>query len=49
MDAPRLTPSMRSAMLDLELDRLFVVYPGTLTYPIAEHITGLPTRQIWIC
>lgn len=46
VDAPRLTPSMRSAMQDLELDRLFVVYPGPLLYPIAENITGLPITRL---
>jgi predicted AAA+ superfamily ATPase len=46
VDAPRLTPSMRSAMQDLELDRLFVVYPGTLTYPIAEKISALPINYL---
>ena len=46
VDAPRLTPSMNIAMQDLELDRLFVIYPGTLSYPIAEKITGLPISQL---
>ena len=41
MDAPRLTPSMRSAMQDLELERLFVIYPGPLSYPLAENISTL--------
>ena len=46
VDAPRLTPSMRSAMQDLELDRLFVVYPGTLAYQIAEKISALPINYL---
>jgi predicted AAA+ superfamily ATPase len=46
VDAPRLTPSMHIAMQDLELDRLFVIYPGTLTYPIADKITSLPISQL---
>ena len=37
-DAPRLTPSMRSAMTDLALERLWVVHPGTDTYPLAERV-----------
>ena len=40
-DAPRLTPSMRSAMTDLELERLWVVHPGTDTYPLAERVDAL--------
>ena len=46
VDAPRLTPSMRSALQDLELDRLFVVYPGALAYPLAEKITVLPITRL---
>lgn len=46
VDAPRLTPSMRTAMQDLELDRLLVVYPGNLAYPLAENITTIPLSSI---
>lgn len=42
VDAPRLTPSMRAALEDLELDRLYVIYPGSLAYPIAEKVLALP-------
>lgn len=41
-DAPRLTPSMRHAMTDLELDRLWVVYPGKHAYSLGERIHVLP-------
>ena len=40
-DAPRLTPSMRSAMADLKLERLWVVHPGTESYPIADRVDVL--------
>ena len=40
-DAPTLTPSMRIAMTDLELDRLYVVHPGTRTYPLAPRIVAV--------
>ncbi|MEW5939739.1 MAG: DUF4143 domain-containing protein, partial [Chloroflexota bacterium] len=46
VDAPRLTPSMRTAMQDLELDRLVVVYPGALEYPLADKATALPLSSI---
>jgi hypothetical protein len=46
VDAPRLTPSMRLALEDLELDRLFVIYPGNLAYPIADKVTALPLVTI---
>jgi predicted AAA+ superfamily ATPase len=41
-DAPRLTPSMRIAMTDLELDRLIVIYPGARRYPLAEKVEVVP-------
>ena len=46
VDAPHLTPSMRAAMQDLELDRLFVIYPGDLAYSLAENISTLPIAQL---
>ncbi len=46
VDAPRLTPSMRSALEDLKLDKLLVVYPGPLRYPIAERVEAVPLVQL---
>ena len=46
MDAPKLTPSIRTAMVDLELDKLVVVYPGTQSYSLAEGVTVLPLVKI---
>jgi predicted AAA+ superfamily ATPase len=46
MDAPKLTPSMRTAMKDLELDRLIVVYPGVQSYSLAEKTTVLPLARV---
>lgn len=48
-DAPTLTKSMRIATHDLGLSRLFVVCPGTQSYPLDETaevvaIRDLPTR-----
>jgi predicted AAA+ superfamily ATPase len=45
-DAPRLTPSIKSALDDLELDHLWVLYPGDRSYPLAENITVLPLAQL---
>ena len=42
MDAPRLTPSMRAAMQDLELSTLLVIYPGAKPYSLAENIKTVP-------
>jgi predicted AAA+ superfamily ATPase len=45
-DAPRLTKSMQSAMKDLELEHLWVVYPGKDCYQLSGNITVLPLVQI---
>jgi hypothetical protein len=42
VDAPRLTPSMKIAMEDLELSRLLVIYPGTHPYRLDENIQAVP-------
>ena len=45
MDAPRLTPSMLAAVQDLALERLLVVYPGSLPYALSEAIRVVPLAQ----
>lgn len=45
-DAPTTTKSMHIALDDLKLEHLWVVYPGTLRYPMTEKITALPLREI---
>ncbi len=45
-DAPRSTRSMHSAMADLKLKRLWVVYPGAESYPLDASICTLPVRNI---
>jgi uncharacterized protein len=46
MDAPRLSKSMQIAQNDLELEHLWVVYPGDDRYRLANNITILPLKQI---
>jgi uncharacterized protein len=41
-DAPGGSRSMYSALKMLELERLWVIYPGEKSYPISERITALP-------
>ena len=41
-DAPATTKSMRVAMADLRLKRLFVVYPGTRRFELDDAIIALP-------
>ncbi len=45
-DAPGTTKSMHVALEDLKLDHLWVVYPGTLRYPLSDRITVLPLREV---
>jgi predicted AAA+ superfamily ATPase len=45
-EAPKITASMRSAMETLELNHLWVVYPGQHSYPAHEKITMLPLQNI---
>ena len=39
-DAPKITSSMRIASKDLKLDHLYVIYPGTTTFPLTDFITA---------
>ena len=45
-DAPKLTPSMRIALEDLQLSRIAVVYPGIKRYSIAAEVEAVPLREI---
>ncbi|MEN3941758.1 ATP-binding protein [Prosthecobacter sp. SYSU 5D2] len=45
-DAPKLTPSMKIAIEDLKLDELRVIYPGSKSYPLAEHIKVEPLASL---
>jgi len=44
-DAPTLTPSMRTAVSDLKLDELRVVYPGASRYPLGEGVEVVPLSE----
>jgi predicted AAA+ superfamily ATPase len=46
MDAPRLTPSMRIALEDLQLERIAVVYPGPHRYQLAERVEAVPLPEV---
>lgn len=45
-DAPRLTPSIRLSLADLELDRLVVIYPGNRRYSLAEGVDVVPLVEL---
>lgn len=44
--APELTPSMRIAIDDLELDHLYVVHAGKHTFPMSSSITAIPLDEV---
>jgi uncharacterized protein len=46
MDAPKVTPSMQIALHDLQLDALYVVYPGERRYRLAERIEVVPLTAL---
>jgi len=46
MDAPRLTPSMRTALEDVKLEQIVVVYPGTKRYSLCERVTAVPLETV---
>ncbi len=45
-DQPRLTPSMRSALDDLQLDRLIVVHAGAERFSLADRVEAIPAPQV---
>ncbi len=45
-DVPGTTKSMRVALADLNLERLFVVYPGERDFPLDEKIEAVPLVRL---
>jgi len=43
---PPATRSMKTAVEDLELARLWVVYPGKASYPLTEKIKIIPLADV---
>ena len=46
-DAPKTTKSMHVALSDLQLDHLYVIYPGKREILLQEHITAIGLED-WI-
>jgi uncharacterized protein len=46
VDAPRVTASMRTALDDLKLEHIAVVYPGKIRYPLEERVTAVPLQDL---
>lgn len=45
-EAPRVTKSMHIALTDLQLDHLWIVYPGGNRYPINDNLSVLPLPRV---
>jgi uncharacterized protein len=46
LDAPKLTSSMKTALRDLKLDELIVLYPGEQSYVLGEGVKVVPVVEI---
>jgi uncharacterized protein len=46
IDAPRVTPSMLTAIEDLELEKLTVIYPGEQPYQLSDQIFVMPLSAL---
>lgn len=44
-DAPKITPSMRSALVDLKLERLDVVHAGKETFPLGKKLRAVALNR----
>lgn len=45
-DAPRITPSQRSALETLKLDRLDVIHAGTATFPLGRRVRAVAAADL---
>jgi len=46
MDAPRITPSMRIAREELNLEQIAVVYPGRKRYALGDGVAAVPLNAV---
>ena len=45
-DAPTMTRSLHTAIADLKLSRVWLIYPGKRSYAVAPKVTALPLQEI---
>jgi predicted AAA+ superfamily ATPase len=45
-DAPRMTPSIRTAIADLGLDRVAIIYPGSRRYTLSDRVDVVPLSEL---
>lgn len=46
MDAPKLTKSMKIAVQDLQLERLYVIYPGKVNYKLSDRVMAISFYEL---
>jgi predicted AAA+ superfamily ATPase len=46
VDAPHLTPSMKMSLEDLQLEKLTIIYPGNLSYQLADRVSVMPLSAL---
>lgn len=46
VDAPKITPSIRIALEDLQLDHIAIMYPGTQRYALSDRVTATPLEAL---
>ena len=46
VDAPRMTPSMRTVLAELKLEQIVVVYPGMKRYSLDERVSAVPLEAV---
>ena len=46
IDAPRFTPSMRTALVDLSIEQIAVIYPGTKRYNLSDETVAVPFEEV---
>lgn len=45
-DTPRMTPSIRTALSDLNLDKVIVVYPGDKRFSLSDQVEAIPLKYL---
>lgn len=45
-DAPKITPSIRHGLADLDLEQVIVLYPGDKAYPLNEQVWVVPLHRL---
>ena len=45
-DVPKMTPSIRTALADLELERVVVIYPGDRRYALSDEVSACPLAAL---